>query len=167
MIKKEKDFLPHIFFSKLKNIVSGNIFQWYFQYGTNLPTKESVDNFMFTHTLYFKESNSEWFPIFEPILYFMDEKYKVEQLLRMKLNLYVNQHKKLKHDPHLDFPDMLDQNVKIGLLNFTTCNGGTNINKETYDSKENELIVFDNKLEHYGITQTNKPTRIVLNIGWK
>ena len=124
--------------------MSGNIFQWYFQYGTNLPTKESVDNFMFTHTLYFKESNSEWFPTFEPILYFMDEKYKVEQLLRMKLNLYVNQHKKLKHDPHLDFPDMLDQNVKIGLLNFTTCNGGTNINKEAYDSKENELIVFDN-----------------------
>ena len=33
--------------------------------------------------------------------------------------------------------------------------------------QNHELIVFDNKLEHYGITQTNKPTRIVLNIGWK
>ncbi len=57
--------------------------------------------------------------------------------------------------------------IKLGLFNFITCNGGTKINKKLFNSNSNELIVFDNKFKHHGITQTDTPTRINLNIAWK
>ena len=85
----------------------------------------------------------------------------------MKLNLYTNQHKNIKHASPRDYADPTNQNPTIGLLNFTTCDGGTNINKKIYQSKENQILIFDNKLKHFGITQTDNPIRIVLNIGWK
>lgn len=169
IVKKEENLLPNMFFNKLKDIVEGYNFQWYFQNAT-VPNykKEPLNNFMFTHNLYNDNKQlSNWFPTFEPILYYINEKYKINQLLRMKLNLYTNQHKKIKHGSHQDFPEQQDENIKIGLFNFTTCDGETNIDKKIYKSKKNELIVFNNTEKHYGITQTNTPTRIMLNIGWK
>mgnify|MGYP003118435730 FL=1 len=168
MVKKEENLLPKIFLDKLVNILEGYNFQWYFQKSTLDEKKESLNNFMFSHNLYFNNKElSNWFSIFEPILYYINEKYKINQLLRMKLNLYTNQHKKIKHSSHQDFINREDEDIKIGLLNFTTCDGGTNINNKVYGSKRNELIVFDNYEKHYGITQTNTPTRVILNIGWK
>ena len=169
IVKTEKNFLSDMFFKKLKNIVEGYNFQWYFQNAT-VPNykKEPKDNFMFTHNL-FREGrkSSDWFETFEPIIYAINEKVKVNQLIRMKLNLYTNQHKNIKHASHQDFEDKENENPTIGLFNFTTCNGGTNINKKVYQSKENEILIYDNKLKHFGITQTHTPIRIVLNIGWK
>ena len=126
---------------------------------------------MFSHNLYKygQGKSSDWAEIFEPIIYFIDQKYKVNELLRMKLNLYTNQHKKIKHVSHHDFhkKGIPEKDLKLGLFNFMTCNGGTNINNKIYNSKENELLIFSNKLKHYGITQTDLPTRIILNLAWK
>ena len=164
-MKVHKDFLPSMFFNKLNEILNGNNFQWYFQNST-LDEIEPINNFMFTHNLFNHQETSEWFKIFEPILYSINEKYKVNKLIRMKLNLYTNQHKKIIHGSHQDFPEEKG-NVKIGILNFTNSNGGTTINKKHFKSNENELIVFDNNYKHNGFTQTDKPKRIILNIGWK
>jgi len=168
IVKKEDNFLSDMFFKKLKNIVEGYHFQWYFQNATVSDLqKEPQNNFMFTHNL-FREGKkaSDWSVTFEPIIYAINEKVKVKELVRMKLNLYTNQHKNIKHAPHQDFEDPENENPTIGLLNFTNCNGGTNIDKTVYNSKENEILIFDNKLKHFGITQTDTPIRIVLNIGW-
>ena len=166
MIKQEENLLPKIFLDKLVNILESNNFQWYFQKSTLGKIKESSNNFMFTHNLFNNHGQlSEWFTTFEPVVYYISEKYEVNKLLRMKLNLYTNQHKNIKHTPHTDFKEK--ENIKVGLLNFTTCDGGTNIGKKVYRSKRNELIVFDNSEKHYGITQTDTQTRITLNIGWK
>ena len=157
-----------MFFNKLNDILNGNNFQWYFHNRTLEEDKEPEDNFMFNHNLYINNQiNSDWFRTFEPILYFISKDYKITQLLRMKLNLYTNQHKNITHPSHIDFEDEIKNNVKIGLLNFTSCNGGTKIDKKVYKSNSNELIVFDNKKKHNGITQTDTPNRIILNIGWK
>ena len=169
IVKKEDNLLPNMFFKKLKNIVEGYNFQWYFQNATvpNLK-KEPKDNFMFTHNLFVGgKKTSSWFETFEPIIYAINEKVKINELIGMKLNLYTNQHKNIKHASHRDYADPTNQNPTIGLFNFTTCDGGTNINKKIYQSKENQILIFDNKLKHFGITQTDNPTRIVLNIGWK
>mgnify|MGYP003628777469 FL=1 len=168
-MKAYKDFLPSIFFKRLEAIVSANNFPYYFQQTTlGKDKKESLDNFMFTHVLFNDgKERSDWFKIFEPIIYFISEKYEVNELLRMKLNLYTNQHKKINHGSHKDYEGPLKLDIKLGLLNFITCNGGTKINKKLFNSNSNELIVFDNKFKHYGITQTDTPTRINLNIAWK
>jgi len=171
MVRQHQLLLPQMFFDKLTTILNSNNFQWYFQNATvdtNFK-KESKNNFMFTHNLFMRDAGktSDWFNTFEPILYSINEKIKVNELLRMKLNLYTNQHRKIKHASHCDFSDEKDKGIKTGILNFTTCNGGTTIENKIYNSKENELLIFNNGLKHFGITQTDTPIRIVLNIGWK
>ena len=88
----------------------------------------------------------------------------------MKLNLYTNQNKKITHGSHLDFADennKTEKGINIAVLNFTTCNGATKIGEKIYSSNANEALIFSNELAHCGIVQTNTPTRIVLNIGWR
>ena len=173
MVRLHTSFLPPMFLDKLKNIITSTNFPWYFQ-GATIPNvrKESQNNFMFTHTLFRKEAGktSNWFETFEPILYFINEKIKVNGLLRMKLNLYTNQHKKIKHGSHYDFlddNDKIEKGITIGIFNFITCDGGTHVENKIYPSRENEVLFFKNELKHFGITQTDTPIRIVLNIGWK
>ena len=174
-VRKHNDFLPKMFFEKLNEIVNGSNFQWFFN-NSNLDDTQAPfvknDNFMFTHTFFRPEQGkaSDWFDIFEPILYSINEKVKVNELMRMKLNLYTNQNKKIMQGPHCDILDEKGQplkDVNTALLNFTTCNGGTKIGNKTYNSNANELIIFNNATKHSGITQTDTQTRIVLNINWK
>ena len=40
-----------------------------------------------------------------------------------------------------EIEDTENENPTIGLFNFTTCNGGTNIDKKVYQSKENEIFL--------------------------
>ena len=50
MVRQEKNLLPTIYFDKLKNIVTSNSLQWYFQKQTIVDHK-SDNHFMFTHSL--------------------------------------------------------------------------------------------------------------------
>ena len=175
LIRQHKDFLPQMFFDKLSALLNGNTFQWFFN-SSNLdytkPPFKKNDKFMFTHSLFREEQgkSSGWFNTFEPVLYSINEKVKVKQLIRMKLNLYTNQNKKITQDPHCDFVDDKGKpfkDVNAAVLNFTTCNGGTKINKKIYKSNANEILIFNNTFTHNGIIQTDTQTRIVLNINWR
>ena len=171
MVRQEKNLLPAIYFDKLKNIVTSNSLQWYFQKQTVVDHKYD-NHFMFTHSLFaFNQGqNSSWFKEFEPIVYFLYLKdIKVNKLLRMKLNLYTNQNKKIEHISHTDINDkgIPRKNVNIAILNFMNCNGGTIIKGKKYPSKENEALIFNNLNEHFGVVQTDTHTRIVLNIAWE
>ena len=175
LIRQHKDFLPQMFFDKLSNTLNGSTFQWFYNPSSLEPAiypLKKNDKFMFTHTLFREEQgkSSGWFNTFEPILYSINEKVKVTQLIRMKLNLYTNQNKKINQGSHYDHYDEKGKpstDVHTALLNFTTCNGGTKIDKKIYKSKANEILIFNNTSTHNGIVQTDTPTRIVLNIGWK
>ena len=169
MVKIEKNFLPSIFFDKLKDTATTTYFPWYFESQTVCSEYSEEDNhFMFSHVLFAFEQgkNSDWFKDFEPIIYFLDNKIKLKKLLRMKLNLYTNQNKKIVHVSHVDILDdnIPRENVTISILNFITCNGGTIIKDKKYPSNENELLIFNNLNKHSGIVQTDTQTRIVLNI---
>jgi len=168
-IRTEKNFLPSIFFDKLKDMITDHHFPWFFESQTvSNHYFEEDSHFMFSHVLFAFEQgkNSNWFKDFEPIIYFLDSKIKVNKLLRMKLNLYTNQNKKIEHGSHTDINDkgIPRKNVNIEIFNFTSCNGATIIKGKKYPSNENELLIFDNLNKHYGIVQTDTQTRIVLNI---
>ena len=90
-----------------------------------------------------------------------------KKLIRMKLNLYTNQNKKILHARHTDFEDPNGKpydKFTTTIFNFTTCNGGTIIDDKEYVSKANQALIFNNQIEHQGFTQTDTPIRIVLNI---
>jgi len=173
-VKVEKNFLPEIFFKKLKTIVSDTsvIFPWYFEPMTAIDKYFTPDHeFMFTHVLCAQKKgpSSSFFKDFEPILYYLSEKIKIKKLLRMHVNLYTNQNKVIKHASHVD---LLDDSVRfkprpdvaVSILNFTTCNGGTIIGGKKYPSRENEILIFSNTIKHGGVVQTDTQRRIVLNI---
>tara|TARA_B100000029_G_C17528016_1_gene942330 strand:+ start:478 stop:1047 length:570 start_codon:yes stop_codon:yes gene_type:complete len=172
-IKKEENLLPLMFFDKLKNLFTGGSIPFYLTNETAHPKiKEPKSHFMFNHLLFAQGigKTSNLYETFEPILYFLNEKVKVNELLRMKLNLYTNQNKHITHRSHIDISDENNKpkkEVNVAIFNFTTCNGGTKIGKKTYPSNENEALIFSNELKHCGITQTDTPTRFLLNVNWK
>ena len=163
------NFLLEDYFKELQNLVYSNTFPWFFQKQTT--TYEDDNNFMFTHTLIENQKiNSNYFPKFEPIKYFIKQHNNFDKFLRVKANLYTNQGKKIKHRKHHDWTDANNKphkDVKICILNFTSCNGVTVIEDKQVQSKENQMIFFANTEEHYGITQDDKDSRIVLNIVYK
>jgi len=174
MVKIIDQLLPDVFYSRLLNIFDDEIdgVSWYWNSKTAAtPYGEPLDNnYMFTHHLYNKYHNlkSSYFETFFPILYFLGEHIPIEDLHRMKLNLYPNQDKKIIHAKHIDLrieeTKEPTENCTITILNFTTCNGGTIIGDEEFLSKGNQALSFDNKIEHQGFTQTDTQRRIVLNI---
>tara|TARA_R100001086_G_scaffold34183_1_gene15488 strand:+ start:182 stop:697 length:516 start_codon:yes stop_codon:yes gene_type:complete len=161
-----ENFLFPSFMSRLETVIAG--IEWHFEKTT--AYKED-DNFMFSHLL-FDDVNPQrvlhtpYKVIFDPVLYFIKEHIKFKQLLKMKMNLYVNRGKQYVHQPHIDIYDGLTPRpgVITGIFNFTTCDGFTQIEKKKYPSKRNSIILFDGTKVHCGSTPTNTKTRIVLNI---
>ena len=168
-MKIVNSFLLEDYFKELQNLVYSNSFAWFFQKQTT--TFNDDNNFMFTHTLLNHEKiNSNFFSKFEPIKYFINQHNNCNKLLRLKANLYTNQGKKIKHRKHHDWTDANNKpnkEAKICILNFTNCNGVTVIKDKEVKSKENQMIFFNNTEEHYGITQDDKDSRVVLNIVYK
>lgn len=174
MVKIIDQLLPDSFYNRLSNILndSETRFNWFWnsRTATNLNGVNLDNNFMFTHVLFDNEINSKspYFETFFPILYFLETHIPINNLQRMKLNLYPNQGKKITHAKHVDLIDDVTkkpiENCTITILNFTTCNGGTIIGEEKYLSQGNQALSFDNKIEHQGFTQTDTPRRIILNI---
>jgi hypothetical protein len=168
-MKVINNFLLKDYYKELKEIVHSNKFGWFYHAGTTRHPDDK--NYMFAHSLY-KDNriNSDFYNKFEPLKYFISSHIPFNKLLRIKLNLYPNQGKQIKHRPHHDQEDennVPDKNIRIGVFNFTTCNGSTVIGNKKIASQENQIVFFENTIEHYGITQTDTDTRIVLNIVFK
>jgi hypothetical protein len=176
------NLLPNIYLNKLDYLLNGHPtdvddkskLNWFWNGFTASDSNKIPmdDNFMFTHVLWNKrtDNRSPFFEVFCPIVYFIDKINPVKDVIRMKLNLYTNQGKRIDHAKHYDLTDVrkdpkgpLD-NCMITVLNFTTCNGGTNINDKDYLSNYNQAVMFDNHTTHSGFTQTDKQRRVVLNI---
>jgi len=97
------------------------------------------------------------------------------KLARMKLNCYPSQERQIDHGIHTDIlgNGRPDPNVVTSVFNFHTCNGYTTIfdkdkngdykKKVVVPSIENSCVMFNNPHPHFGTTQNDTQTRIVLN----
>ena len=181
MVKVIADLLPKLYFNKLKYLLGGNPdkdinekskFNWFWNDFTSSDGKGNAidNNFMFTHVIWNSgtANQSPYFETFCPIVYFISQHIPVKDVVRIKLNLYTNQNKKIIHAKHVDINDTKTnkplENCNITVLNLTTCNGGTIVKDKEYISKANQAITFDNHTEHQGFTQTDTSRRIVINI---
>ena len=164
-IKKIDNFLFDDYFKELKDLVYSGDFSWY--YADKTTTHKDDKNYMFSHGLYYNSINSDFFNKFEPIKYFISKHIECKKFHRLKLNLYPNQGRRIKHHKHYDWMNVENKptkNVKIIILNFTDCNGATVVGDQEIASKANQAILFKNEQDHYGITQDDKNIRVVLNI---
>ena len=148
------NFLEQDKFNYFKDIITGEYFPWYFNHNKVYTSNKHLDDFQFVNT--FKDGNSA-----NHLIDIFANKLKVNKFLRAKLNLTTRTEKIFKFNLHNDLED--ESNVAIFYIN--TNNGYTYFeNEKKVMSKENRIIIFDNKLKHYGTTSTDTKTRIVLNL---
>ena len=162
----EKDFL-HI-----QEVMMGSYFPWYFNQSTVYFGDDLHDicDFQFTHNFYrvnqeygYPEVNSPHGKLLNPIL----KKLNNFSLIKAKANLRTIYKENQDNHPiyyHRDYD--IDCTTAIFYIN---TNNGYTIFKDTKQKVEcvaNRMIKFDGKLEHAGISSTDKKQRIVINFNY-
>ena len=176
-LKVVDNFLPPRIFNRLLKIVESNSFSWWWNDDTSIdPVTKKGDNlFMFSQLLFHNAKmphgpgSHPLYPAFQVIEDYQADICPFKEVMKLKLNLYPNQGKNISHTRHIDFyeGDQIDKRIITSVFNFHTCNGSTVVEidgkNNNIPSKANRLILFDNTW-HYGITQSDIPRRIVLNL---
>lgn len=154
MVKLKRNFLDKVAFKNLNEVVLGHLFQWYIQGVNDAKDKHK----QFVHIFYIDNNiSSNHFDVLRPLLY----KLKIENLIRIKLNLLTKTNKIIEHKYHQDssYP-----NAMTSILYLNTNNGYTRFKNEKIKSKANTLITFPSNTFHSGTTCTDEEFRLVLNI---
>ena len=94
-------------------------------------------------------------------------KLNAKAIVQIRSNFYLN---KLfeKSDLHID--NNADVNCKTAILNFTTCDGGTEflVNDELkfVESVENKIVIFNSNILHRTVASKTTSARIILNMNY-
>ena len=172
-LKIVDNFLPPRIFNRLLQAVESHAIAWVWNNDTHYdPASKEGDNlWMFSQFLFADASvpggpgSHSLYPAFHVLEDYQFEVRPFTRVVKLKLNLYPNQGKNVSHAEHADIYDKgePDKRIITSVFNFHTCNGATVIEGKKIESKANRLILFDNTL-HHGITQSDIPRRIVLNM---
>tara|TARA_B100001094_G_C17737671_1_gene579616 strand:+ start:93 stop:575 length:483 start_codon:yes stop_codon:yes gene_type:complete len=154
------NFLDKKQFDLIHDEITGWKFPWYYQEG-----KVSKDDGLpsLTHCFFhFSVIESNWFDMLRPII----DKNNMMALRRVKANFDYANLKPRRLSLHTDAPDGLES-MKTGILYINTNNGKTYFEDGTeIDSVANRMVIFDSKMKHGTITQTDTQTRIIINFNW-
>jgi len=156
------NFLPKDNFNLIKETVFSNNFNWFYHSDVNFTGVHSPDMlFYFTHLFYHHNQPSSMFfdLINKNLISFLD----VKSLIRIKGNLYPNQHIKKENGFHTDyvFPH------KGAILYLNTNNGRTILDNDVrIDSIENRILFFDPSLSHDSENCTDQKVRVNININY-
>lgn len=156
------NFLPKDNFNLIKKTIFGNNFNWFYTPEINHKGIESSNMlFYFTHLFYaYNKPTSMFFDLINTnLISFFD----VKSLLRIKGNLYPNQHVKKENGFHTDY----DFSHKGAIFYLNTNNGRTILsNKIKIDSIENRILFFDPSIPHDSENCTDQKVRVNININY-
>ena len=162
MVQIIDNFLSPYEFKRIKNLLTGQEFPWYYNHGAaNVHDKK---NYQFTHTFY--DLRPRWNGISSPYHQIFSSCFQllqVEKLYRVKSNCNPKTffHRNLGY--HVDIPD-----ITTSVLYVNTNNGGTKFKNGTFvRSVENRIVIFDSNQEHAGVTCTDKNVRVVVNFNYE
>jgi len=158
-------------FKSITDIVMGPDFTWHYSHSVADGQVEE-DEIYFCHNLYMglaeppkdgsmpqPPSKSEYYDLFEPVFNKLPE---FNILIRAKVNLYGRTSKIVHHKDHID----MTQSHRGGVFSLNTCDGGTVIGDEKFDSVSNRMLFFDPSKPHHSTTCTNTKRRVNLNINY-
>jgi hypothetical protein len=157
-----KDCLPKPHYRVIRDLFLTEKLPWHY----NDRVVSTEHHFMFTHA--FMDNGRVINPhFFEPVRAMLDliqQKKRFIGVSRIKANLYTNQGRIIEHPAHHDIPPDADVSDKmcIGVYHVNACNGQTVIGDRAIRFRDNQLILFNN-VSHYGTTQTDTDTRVVIN----
>ena len=157
-----KNFLPQAHYQIIKDLFLTERLPWHY----NDRVVSDTPQFMFTHTFFNngRPTNSPFFGPIRAMLDLIQRKRRFIGVARIKANLYTNQGAPVQHPAHYDVPPGSTESDKfcIGVYHVNRCNGLTVIGDKEIQSRDNQLILFDN-VSHYGTVQTDTNTRVVIN----
>ena len=199
-----EDFIPPRYQQHLKETVLDSKFPWYFNRDITSPLwfwKENhlndstleVEDSSFTgfmHILWGREGKeSEFYDIFVPLLYSMEEKINmsIKDLIQLRLGLFtLNKNRQPYHVPHVDYQNDGLKYTAIYYLNDS--DGDTFFFNEFLDPyikrfingydpslftvaksvkpKQGKLVLFDGRRYHASSYPESTPERMVLNINF-
>jgi len=158
-----ENFLNNEDFYKLKDVVFGIDFPWFFQDGKTEPD----DGFRYGHSVWrplnglVTPLGSEFYNLIAPILI----KLEAKAITRIKLNTDISSEVPHVSNYHVDNDWCTDKNSYTGIFYLNTNNGYTEFEfGGKVSSVENRLLLFRADQNHRGVGQTDVTRRIVLNI---
>ena len=165
------NFLSKEDFKKIVDVVSGPDIDWHYSYSVADGSKEE-DDMYFIHMLYMglaempkdgvmppPPKNSDYYNFFEPLFAKLPD-FKL--LMRAKINLYGRTPEIVHHPDHVD----MKQEHMGALLSLNTCDGGTIIGNEKFDSVANRILFFDPTYPHHSTSTTDVKRRVNVNINY-
>ena len=165
------NFLSKEDFKKIVDIVSGPDINWHYSYSVADGSKEE-DDMYFIHMLYMglaemskdgvmppPPKNSDYYHFFEPLFAKLPD-FKL--LMRAKVNLYGRTPEIVHHPDHVD----MKQEHMGALFSLNTCDGGTVIGDEKFDSVANRILFFDPTQPHHSTSTTDVKRRLNVNINY-
>jgi len=152
-------------FRELQDFYTSADCPWYYNSQVN---QFSNNNFYFTQKLFEKGWHLEHSEKHVTMLLKQLSKHLESplELLRSKVNLFVNRNKHYHCGFHTDMTGSEDYYTFV--YNLNSNNGGTQIKDgELYTSNENCGLLFYGNVEHESVTQTDTYTRINMNINFR
>ena len=150
-MKIYKNYLPEPLFKQIQSITTSNTFPYFYNpYTANEKDKSS---FLFTHLLFGEKKPLSNF--LATLVYPLMAKIKYTELLRAKINLYTK------------IISILKSRNKVLLYSINTNNGYTLFKDgKKISSVANQAIVFDGKMSHSSVAQTDESIRVNININF-
>ena len=159
-MKVIENFLEKNDYLKLKQLIFDIDFPWRIRNGM---VTDNVYYFTYSFFNNFVCQSTHFEKYIIPIM----NKLNAKAIIQIRANLLLNQLFE-KSDLHID--NNADVNCKTAVLNFTTCDGGTELlvnNKlEFVKSVENKMIIFNSDIKHRTIASKTTSARIILNMNY-
>ena len=161
------NFLPPDNFKKIESLLLGDNFPWFYNNNVITSIKE-IGIYQFTHTFFTntndKGKNSSWLDMWNNYIY----KINAKECYRIKANMNI---KTISHEPslwHNDLKHNINCPRKTSVFYINDNNGYTEFrNGDRIESVANRAIIFDNNLEHRGVSHTLPDHyRIVVNFNY-
>jgi len=158
-MKIYKNFLPEPLFKEIKLITTSNTFPYF--YNSTTANEKDKSSFLFTHLLYGEKKPLSNY--LATIVYPLMAKIKYTELLRAKINLYTKTPTEIVTGFHTDS----DKEHKVLLYSVNTNNGYTLFKDgKKVSSLANQAVVFDGKMSHSSVAQTDESIRVNININF-
>ena len=160
-MKVIENFLEKKEYLRLKELIFNIDFPWRIR--NNMVNNDKTYYFTYNFFNNFICQSEHFENYIIPIM----RKLNAKAIVQIRSNFYLN---KLfeKSDLHID--NNADVNCKTAILNFTTCDGGTEflVNDELkfVESVENKIVIFNSNILHRTVASKTTSARIILNMNY-
>ena len=160
-MKVIENFLEKNEYLRLKELIFNIDFPWRIR--NNMVNNDKTYYFTYNFFNNFICQSEHFENYIIPIM----RKLNAKAIVQVRANLILN---KLfeKSDLHIDNTN--DFNCKTAILNFTTCDGGTELlikdELKFVKSEENKIVIFNSNIQHRTVPSKTTSARIILNMNY-